>query len=121
MPDEAGEGIDGRLGVRSVGLQFEPGAAPGGERGQVEDTPAAHLTAVARDPDIGSELLGQSHEFVGGPEAPDGLERYSGLVRPSRVCGVGPRLSDSRRPVRARFRWALSSACWHRSVAGTRA
>ncbi len=38
----------------------------GGERRQVEDAPAAHLTAVAVDPDVGSELLGQPNEFIGG-------------------------------------------------------
>ena len=66
--DQVGQGVQGRLGVGSVGLELEPGAARGGERRQVEDTPAAHLAAVAGDLDIGSELLGQSYELLGGPE-----------------------------------------------------
>ena len=68
MADQAGQGVHGRLGVGSVGLQFELGAVHGGERRQVEDAPAVHLAAIAGDPDLGPELLGQSHEFVGGPE-----------------------------------------------------
>ena len=33
---QSGQGVQGRLGVRTVGLQLERGAALGGECGQVE-------------------------------------------------------------------------------------
>lgn len=64
--DDFDEGIQGRLGVRSVGCQFEPGAARRAEHQQFEKTPAARLAAVAGDPHLGPELPGQPHELYGG-------------------------------------------------------
>src|SRR5689334_1888433 len=63
--DEGGEGGEGGLGVGPAGLQVEPGAALGGERGQVEDALAVELLTVVDDADLGLILVGEADELVG--------------------------------------------------------
>ena len=93
---QAGQGVQGRLGVRTVGLQLEPRAALGGECRQVEDTLPAHRAIAAGNLDTRPELPGELDEFVGRPEmeaeAVDHIDLSSDRADGAIACDDSPGL-----------------------------
>ena len=86
---------------RSVGVQFQPGAARGGELRQVEDALAAHLAAIADDRHVGPELLGKAYAFEAARRC---RPRVLVISACRRVMSMGVLEADR-----------LGSGCWRES------
>jgi hypothetical protein len=74
---QVGQRREGRLGIRPAGLQLQPGAASGGQHGEVEEALAVDTEAVAMDPNLGREPPRQADELARGPQVQaEGIEDH---------------------------------------------
>ena len=65
MSAESGRGL---LCIRATCFDFEPGAAPGTQRYQVQDALSIRRTAVADNPNLGLEPLSELYHSASRPQ-----------------------------------------------------